>query len=1372
MSALNRLADAYGVFAAPTHLLQDPDYGIAWHTFQWRDQTWTHRFEFRRPRAPVTTEARLERLGFHIMDLVARQGYRQYGLTVRESDRFPSQRYFGTPNVQRAHIDRGTSNVRLLLQLWATLLHSFQDLTLEDIVIDVEPFFITSLHLAGGAGGNKLAALRQLDVPPYLKAFGVENHLGLSHPTRRAVLPRDLCGPLALCLGRYHPTLTTASSFETWIDHARQLADALQLGTPPRWLALEDLYTLVTVPEWHAWRVVVFRRIQQGIHYEICVAGSQWGWTPEQSLTDPDPHTVHLVLTQDAEPHYYYIGRPRTFFEKLKYTRHDVVCYHCYSAHRRDAFDLHQCSGAQTYQCDKCRRCFPDPTAFAAHRAESFHGTCEHCGQSGFHGRLCWDYHQRDTLCIHVRQGQRVARVQCPQCHSSHPVDADHVCRDQGACRICKVSYADDPHHHCPLSRQVTWWEPVTWTPKGQYTWHSHWFYDFETAKGDPLPGYDPPRYAPTVMAWAVRLLVPDAPTAAFLADQEILPLLLRLLDPETPHLYHHELRFRVVPRPEGVPTLMIWGETLLSFIWVCENVLAYHDVLGSARPTLWAHNGSKFDVKFVLDYFVAPPPYGRNLPLSGDTHQQTALTDQRTCQLQQGQETWKHVRKGRRRSKGVCHVNNVGGRILSLRVDQLTFRCTYAHFSTALRNLPAMFGLPTVSKGEFPYTLLDVRHWDLVHMGLPDLVHYEVDQMNPHRRQDVTTWWIEQQRQHGIAWNRVRHQLIAAEINPDEIEQWSQPYQPWPTTPDPQPWSFRDQLWTYLFDDVNVGCLALEKYHQQALAMTETSFRAIQNDPEKRTRIVSPLTSSTAPGWALALYKAWFMPDDTLYALHRDPFQFIRTSLRGGRTDKRVNCLTATDWFQLDYYDFKSLYPSVMDCDVHGTHFPVGTPTWFPHRNWEPPSNQALIEAIGDQTGFLRVDTECLKYVTHPTLHHVGHRPDYQAALDAGEPPDPLEAEKLLFANTHHYAQVYAWPELEEAIRCGEIRVTKVHEGLLFRRGTHLFTGYVHALKALKEHGERTDNPGLRSLGKLLLNSLWGKFGQRSYPIREWITDTARLDWIMHQEKLGLLSFDGYTRRADGKLHIKYTKQDDLSNRASTAPHIAAFVSMWGRVILHRKVLSVHGQRVLYCDTDSAVIARRSGDPMPFVGNDFGDLVNELPKIAKDLGAPKPTWPYVVLHEFCAVAPKTYAMMLRYTARPDLPEFPSATYYKVVHKGFEPSWRTAKKLHYHSLKNLVYGQSKLLPYRRQLYGPDHPDHCDVQPITLIPNATTKMQMRSSLEFGKIAPLQTTLSKSLTGHCNKGRVHPTNPHFFIPFGLPPDPCDTWLDHPQTTPHYA
>jgi hypothetical protein len=140
--------------------------------------------------------------------------------------------------------------------------------------------------------------------------------------------------------------------------------------------------------------------------------------------------------------------------------------------------------------------------------------------------------------------------------------------------------------------------------------------------------------------------------------------------------------------------------------------------------------------------------------------------------------------------------------------------------------------------------------------------------------------------------------------------------------------------------------------------------------------------------------------------------------------------------------------------------------------------------------------------------------------------------------------------------------------------------------------------NTGLRFTAKLFLNSLWGKFGQRSnLPRTEFVHTVAELNRLLLRQDIevsDLIEFKGPTL-ADDICQVQYKLKTDFSDELpNTNIFIAVFTTAHARLKL-LKAMEPLDRRVIYYDTDSIVYESRQDDVEPPTGSFLGELTHEL---------------------------------------------------------------------------------------------------------------------------------------------------------------------------------
>ena len=224
-----------------------------------------------------------------------------------------------------------------------------------------------------------------------------------------------------------------------------------------------------------------------------------------------------------------------------------------------------------------------------------------------------------------------------------------------------------------------------------------------------------------------------------------------------------------------------------------------------------------------------------------------------------------------------------------------------------------------------------------------------------------------------------------------------------------------------------------------------------------------------TAPATAMKVFRRSFLPAP----INRDTWthEFIREGYFGGRTEK----LESEGWFLGDY-DLNSSYPAAMT-----QRLPVGgAESWG---DSEPP-----LEWRQRRIGFCRVTVFVPDDIALPPLP--------VRADGAYFPKDAGLDGKLLFP-TGTLKGVWEWEELENAISEG-CQIVEWHESVWFEAGP-LSANFVERLYRYRDKGhcyrcsqaigkdlhcsrcgQPGYSPGFAAWAKLLLNSWYGKTGQR----------------------------------------------------------------------------------------------------------------------------------------------------------------------------------------------------------------------------------------------------------------------------------------------------
>lgn len=143
-------------------------------------------------------------------------------------------------------------------------------------------------------------------------------------------------------------------------------------------------------------------------------------------------------------------------------------------------------------------------------------------------------------------------------------------------------------------------------------------------------------------------------------------------------------------------------------------------------------------------------------------------------------------------------------------------------------------------------------------------------------------------------------------------------------------------------------------------------------------------------------------------------------------------------------------------------------------------------------------------------------------------------------------------------------------------------------------------NSPSLRTIAKLIMNSFYGKWGQRSIWSESAVYDESdekdmKRCWKLLSSHDVSISFGEVIQIGDRTLISMMYEKDPATTKGDKQKndHIAAYVTAYGRIMIHRAIHNI-GDKALYCDTDS-VFHIQTTDKLYETGFRIGDLELEL---------------------------------------------------------------------------------------------------------------------------------------------------------------------------------
>ena len=339
------------------------------------------------------------------------------------------------------------------------------------------------------------------------------------------------------------------------------------------------------------------------------------------------------------------------------------------------------------------------------------------------------------------------------------------------------------------------------------------------------------------------------------------------------------------------------------------------------------------------------------------------------------------------------------------------------------------------------------------------------------------------------------------------------------------------------------------------------------------------------------------------------------RDAFFGGRTGAVALHHKAGPGEKIFYVDVTSLYPWVNKT----ARYPLGHPTLF----YEPEDQN-----LESYFGLALVTILPRRGLYHPVLpvRHGGKLtfPLCMACVRE-EQPKPFHERSALCSHTDQQRQLlgtWCTPEIEEAVARG-YKLIRIHEVWHFKESrVGLFKDYVNTWLKIKQESAGwprwcqtpeqkqqyirqyrekegitlqnvEKNPGRKQVAKLMLNSFWGKFGER--------TNKSKVEQVKRPSQLYRLITDSandiQTIRicTDEVLEVVYkqTQDNDMPN-AKTNIFIACFTTCWARLKLYSYLHRLQ-KPVPYYDTDSVIYTWSPGQCQIETGDFLGEMTDEL---------------------------------------------------------------------------------------------------------------------------------------------------------------------------------
>lgn len=282
-------------------------------------------------------------------------------------------------------------------------------------------------------------------------------------------------------------------------------------------------------------------------------------------------------------------------------------------------------------------------------------------------------------------------------------------------------------------------------------------------------------------------------------------------------------------------------------------------------------------------------------------------------------------------------------------------------------------------------------------------------------------------------------------------------------------------------------------------------------------TENYNPLNTLTVSSLSLKIFAKNYNQLNLNLKLQKKFDSYIRESYMGGRVE-----IFGNTKHRVYHYDFPGMYGLVML-----ESFPISNPRFVG-------SNFNL-----DIPGFYSIKWKSNK-MRIPVL------------------PIKNDFGKLIFPNGVH-SGTYWFEEINYFREMGG-EVLEVYSGVEYEKMGYLFQNFIHRFNELRKEG------GVKkTLGKLIINSLYGKMGSSIKNKEYKIYNKKDRDYVLSLEYNSLIEIN----------NLIIIEIEKISSETGINVGIASAITSKARIKLHKAMSLVekNGGRILYCDTDSMFI-------------------------------------------------------------------------------------------------------------------------------------------------------------------------------------------------------
>ena len=591
------------------------------------------------------------------------------------------------------------------------------------------------------------------------------------------------------------------------------------------------------------------------------------------------------------------------------------------------------------------------------------------------------------------------------------------------------------------------------------------------------------------------------------------------------------------------------------------------------------------------------------------------------------------------------------GAKIMTMSVQELRIRFidSLSFLTMPLKAFPKTFGEKELKKGYFPHWFNTKENWSY-EGPMPDKEWFKYNTFKEKDRKDFLEWYDDKIKSNYV-WNQMREMKEYCISDVDILRRCCIKFR--------KLYIDLCQIDPFQYLTIASVCMSIYKYYFIDKSFPER-YEAFRDEWEKYMGGGDP--NKIPPEYKIAKSNFDNLTHHIVFKQKKigiykyEDIDWFRKAFFGGRTNAVKLIYNFKEGEEGKYSDITSLYPTVNFYDK----YPKGHYIKILEDDITPADYDKVRK--GEYFGFVDLEINPPKNLYHPVL--------------------PEKQEKLVF-DLNQKRGVWCSNEIQKACELG-YEIIKIYEIRYFEKTTtFLFKGYVKWFLKVKQESSGypdwciteeqkdlyieqyekrqgilldkrkiTKNPGLRAIAKLCLNSLWGKFGQRTNLGKTEIIDKKSqfYEIILNEQYENI----NWIELGNNKMEISYQIKDKyVENDFNTNIAVACFTTSSARMRLY-KALEYLDRQILYFDTDSCVYKYNKNDPECNRKLENGDLLGEWTDELEGK---------VMCGTFVSGGPKNYSYMCKNGDK--------TTYHTKV-KGFNLNYEVGQKINHHSIIDLV----------------------------------------------------------------------------------------------------